>query len=84
MDNYTDHYDVLIELNIGYLENYVTMILWQLNWTEAPKLVTVSWFRYEDNKHCLNTFYVPQVLDDDILIKIVFFHPVMLHSNSWN
>lgn len=63
MDNYGDRYEVLIESGIGYLKSCVTIVPWQLNSREAPKLLTISWFRYEENKCCLNTFYVPQVLD---------------------
>lgn len=38
MDNYSDHYDVLIEFGLGYLKSYVTVIPWQLNSKEAPNL----------------------------------------------
>lgn len=65
MDNYSDRYEVLIELDIGYLKSYVTMISWQLTQQKHQNSLTVSWFRYEEKQCCLRTFYVPQVLDDD-------------------
>lgn len=38
MDNYSDCYEVLIELTIGYPKTNATVIPWQPNSTDSSKL----------------------------------------------
>lgn len=52
MDNYSDHCEVLVELGRGYLKGDISTVAAEIN--RSTKTLTIFWFRYEENKYCLN------------------------------